>query len=119
MAWEYSGNPASSDKDKYRFLLSDTDSEEPILQDEEVQFILDEYKEYYERLYMLFDMATKRFARQIETKVGPITEKPYTRMKYFKDQTLYYYNKAYGLDYAGPSMKATKPNFRIGMHDNG
>lgn len=43
MAWSYSGDPSSSAKDKVRFLIGDTLSIDPLLQDEEIlSVILDE-----------------------------------------------------------------------------
>lgn len=41
MAWSYSGDPASSDKDAVRFWVQDTDSAVPLLSDEEIQYLLD------------------------------------------------------------------------------
>jgi len=38
--WTYSGNPKSSPKDEVRFLIGDTDDSEPLLQDEEIKYIL-------------------------------------------------------------------------------
>lgn len=118
MAWTYV-DPSSSDKDHYRFLLSDTDEEDPILQDEEINFVIQSTEKHYERLYMLFNAAATKFAREIENKVGPIEENPQSRMRYFSAKAKEYYDKAYGNTLAVPTMKMpTKANFRIGMHDN-
>ena len=54
MSWSYSGNPATSDIDALRFMLKDTIEEDPILQDEEIQFILDNYKSQNARLAVGF-----------------------------------------------------------------
>ena len=43
MSWNYSGNPASSPVDECRFLIGDTNPNEPIMQDEEIQYIIDTY----------------------------------------------------------------------------
>lgn len=40
MTWEYSGNPASSTKDKVRFYIGDTDVNNQQFQDEEIEFML-------------------------------------------------------------------------------
>lgn len=40
MAWTYSGNPASSDRDEVRFLIGDTDSKDQLLSDDELDYIL-------------------------------------------------------------------------------
>lgn len=38
--WSYSGNPADSDLDALRFLVGDTDEDTPLIQDEEIDYIL-------------------------------------------------------------------------------
>lgn len=43
MSWFYSGDPASSDKDQIRFLVSDTDINAQLVQDEEINWALSEY----------------------------------------------------------------------------
>lgn len=40
MTWTYSGNPNGSDRDAVRFLIGDTDNDDPLLQDEEIAYIL-------------------------------------------------------------------------------
>lgn len=119
MAWTYSGNPADSEKDKYRFMLGDTDEEEPVLTDEEIEFVIAEYSNENIRLYQLFDKAAIYFARQIEFKIGPIMEKPHDRLEFFKAKAIEYYKKAYGVTTAIPSIKCVPSSFWKGMHDNG
>lgn len=40
MTWTYSGDPNSSPKDEVRFLIGDTDSENPKVSDEEIEYAL-------------------------------------------------------------------------------
>lgn len=40
MAWTYSGDPTSSQKDEVRFLIGDTIASDPLLQDAEVNYCL-------------------------------------------------------------------------------
>jgi hypothetical protein len=40
MTWNYSGNPASSDLDEVRYLVGDTDSTDPLVQDEEINYAI-------------------------------------------------------------------------------
>lgn len=47
MAATYSGNPSSSDSDKVRFLLGDTDMTDPKFQDPEIAFLLTEWNDPY------------------------------------------------------------------------
>lgn len=43
MTWLYSFNPGYSAKDQVRFLIGDTDSKDPLLQDEEILWVLTQY----------------------------------------------------------------------------
>lgn len=40
MAWSYSGDPSTDDKDHVRFLIGDTYSGDPLVSDEEIAFAL-------------------------------------------------------------------------------
>ena len=41
--WTYSGNPGSSAKDQTRYLIGDTDSTDPLLNDTEIAWVLSQY----------------------------------------------------------------------------
>lgn len=43
MTWSYSGNPASSNLDKVRFLVGDTDTNNQLLRDAEINWLLSEW----------------------------------------------------------------------------
>ena len=43
MAWSYSGNPADSPRDEVRFLVGDTDKDQQLISNEEVEFLLTIY----------------------------------------------------------------------------
>jgi len=43
MAWTYSGNPASSARDKVRFLCGDVDTTNQLINDAEIAFLLTEW----------------------------------------------------------------------------
>lgn len=116
MAWTYSGDPKSSEKDKYRFLIGDTNADDPILQDEEIEFILSEYTNHYMRLYQLYDRAADYFARKIKRTVGPIEEDPSERLYHFKQKAEYYRKCISTSGFKAP--KASPPIFYKGMHDN-
>lgn len=117
MAWTYSGNPSSSEVDKYRFLIGDTISSEPILQNEEIQYILTTYSSHNTRLYHLFNASTNIYARDYKKALGPQSEDPTERLNYFKSQTALYkkLNSASGLSVPGYAFPKA---FVKGMHDN-
>ena len=117
MTWSYSGNPASSDLDRYRFLLSDTNPDEPILQDEEIGFILDTHASENMRLYQLFQRASDILARDIKKSLGPQSEDPTSRQEYFKERANYYKRACNVTGISVPVYSQPKA-FRKGMHNN-
>jgi hypothetical protein len=118
MSWTYSGNPKASVLDECRFLISDTNESAPIMQDEEIQFIIDEANGNVNLLrYNLFRQAATIFARDIKRSLGPQSEDPTTRLNFYNAQMAEYKAKlqASGLsipNYAYPKI------FRKGMQSN-
>jgi hypothetical protein len=118
MSWSYSGNPDNSAIDKYRFMLGDTDEKHPLMQNEEIQFIINESNGNENNiLYMLFSHAATIFARDIKRTLGPQHEDPTDRLEYFKSKAEEYHAKliASGLSippYASPKI------FMKGMDNN-
>ena len=47
MTWTYSGDPGSSELDEVRFLIQDTDTDDQLLSDEELTYLLDSYGDPY------------------------------------------------------------------------
>lgn len=118
MSWTYSGNPSSSVLDECRFLIGDTNEAAPIMQDEEIQFIISEANGNVNLLrYSLFTQAATIFARDIKRSLGPQSEDPTSRLDFFKSQATIYKQK---LSMSGLSIpKYSYPKvFRKGMHSN-
>lgn len=118
MSWTYSGDPNASQLDMCRFLISDTDINRPIMQDEEIQFLVDEANgnDYLLR-YTLFNQAATIFARDIKRSLGPQSEDPTTRLNFFKEQAEIYKKKLQASGLSIPSYAYPKV-FRKGMHSN-
>lgn len=118
MSWTYSGDPSNSVKDECRFLIGDININAPIMQDEEIEYIISEAGSNENKLkYMLFKHAATIFARDIKRTLGPQSEDPTERLKFFKEQAASYKAK---LTSAGISLpKHSYPKvFRKGMHSN-
>lgn len=47
MTWSYSGNPGSSTRDEVRFLIQDTDTNDQLLTNEELDYLVTAYGEAY------------------------------------------------------------------------
>lgn len=79
MAWTYSGSPSSSAKDEVRFLVGDTDVALPLVQDEEVQYALDNYadsglaKVNYAAASLVAEGIAAKFARKMDRSIGPLS----------------------------------------------
>lgn len=118
MSWNYSGNPTSSRLDECRFLLGDTNADMPIMQDEEIQYIITQAGANENKLrYELFKQAATIFARDIKRSLGPQSEDPTSRLAFFKEQTDLYKSR---LTSAGLSLpKHSYPKvFSKGMQNN-
>lgn len=118
MSFSYSGDPSASALDEARFLLGDTNSSEPIMQDEEILYIIDNYPEGSNVLkYQLFSRAATLFARDIRRSLGPQTEDPTSRLDYFKEQAEYY-KKLIAIGGVSIPKLAYPKTFRKGMMSN-
>lgn len=118
MTWSYSGDPSSSLIDEKRFELSDTNADEPIMQNEEIEYLINKYGHNDSLLmYHLFIRAATLFARDIKRRLGPQSEDPTERMKFFEKQARKYENK---FTVAGLSVPvyAHAKIFNIGMQNN-
>lgn len=118
MSFSYSGDPSSSKLDECRFLLGDTDENNPILQDEEVDYIITQSGSNDLLLrYTLFSHAATIFARAIKRSLGPQSEDPTSRLNYYEAEAAYYKQK---LSISGMSIPryAYPKVFHKGMHNN-
>lgn len=120
MSFSYSHNPSSSDLDAARFLIGDTDETAPIMQDEEIQYIINTYGNgnFTNTVkFQLFDRAATLFARDIKRSLGPQSEDPTSRIAYFKQQAEYYKGLVAAGGVSSAAMAYPKV-FRKGMMSN-
>lgn len=86
MSWTYSGNPSTSPLDALRFMLKDTIEEDPLLQDEEIQFILDNYKGQNAQLAVGYRQCAATLSRKpIKRSLGPQSEDNSKRLQFYQD----------------------------------
>lgn len=67
MAWTYSGNPGSCQKDMVRFLISDTNTSRQLVQDEEIEWLITQEMNVY--------MAAAAACRSLIIKAGGVRRK--------------------------------------------
>lgn len=118
MSWNYSGDPSDSLKDECRFLLGDTDADHPILQDEEIEYIINEAGGNSNKLrYELFKHAATVFARDIKRSLGPQSEDPTSRLDFYKQQMELYKSRLGSAGLSLPRYSYPKV-FSKGMQNN-
>lgn len=73
MPWTYSGDPSTSEKDALRFLIGDTDPDDPLLSDSEVEFLINRMRDVdlaaAEAAYSL----AGRYSRMADKSVGDLS----------------------------------------------
>lgn len=69
----YSGNPQGNLKDQVRFLIGDTDNEDPILLDGEINWLLSQYNNSpMNTAIRACEMIVAKFSRQADETVGQV-----------------------------------------------
>ena len=124
MAFNYSGDPATSPLDQLRFLAQDTDSTFPLLSDEEHTWLVGQWMPLYDSMIFVASIAAAAIARKFTGLVsvsadgvsvstseltGRYTEMAKALRQEYKDS----------LVGAGPQWNQDSPRrFRIGLHDS-
>ena len=65
MTWSYSGDPSTSNRDKVRFLVFDTDTNEQLLNNEEIDWVLSEQSNIYMASANCAEAIAAKFAKDI------------------------------------------------------
>lgn len=133
MSWSYSGNPASSTRDKVRFLIGDTDTTDQQFSNEEIDAILaDNADEPYATAIVLIEGLIARYSRYISKSVGDLSISYGDRVKQYQSLLTGLRRRAsiqLCAPYAGGISIADKnvdeadddrvsPYFTVGMHDS-
>jgi len=122
MAWTYDLTKlAEKGKDTVRFLVGDTQSDEPLVQDEEILFALTENPNVYAAAAIVAESLAAFFATQPESvKIGPISEQANYRAKNYADlakRLSIKANSKQSFNVVG-SIETTTAEFSKGMHDH-
>lgn len=77
MSWTYSGNPGASEKDQVRFYVGDVDETFPLLTDEEISFLLNQWYDSYNGPLYVASIAAEviagRFAREVSVSADGVS----------------------------------------------
>lgn len=135
MTWTWSQDPATSDLDAVRFHLQDTDSTDPLMSDEEIQFVIDQWVDIKgSNLWaasVCADRLAAKFAREVSVgadgvsvAVEALQQKFQTLAASLRDEYKQFFGTA-GVPSAGGTLfndnydSTIKPlSFAKAMHDN-
>lgn len=70
MSWSYSGNPADSPKDSIRFLVQDTDENDQLVTDEEIEWIVEHEGNLYKSASKIAKTIAAKFSRLADQSIG-------------------------------------------------
>ena len=107
MAWTYSGDPLSSDKDAVRFEIGDTIEDFPLLQDGEIEATLTLEGSTIGASARCCEVLARKFARDVDNTIGPQRTAASQRYKHFASMAreLRRQKARYNAPYAGGLSK--------------
>jgi hypothetical protein len=105
MAWTYI-DPTTSDRDKVRFLVGDTDTDDQLVTDEEIAWALENENVYNAAATIALAIATK-FARLADKEVDDLSIKYSQRAKNYKDLAADLRTRANKRSFARPYLGGT------------
>lgn len=130
MTWTYTGDPCGSQLDAIRFAIGDTDSTDPLLTDEELNYLLKQSGGATQAAALsACRRLLAKFARCVDTRTGDIDVKYSQRIEHIKTQMEMIRQESVPTPYAGgirvsdienvqDDEDRQGPQFAIGMFDN-
>ena len=123
----YTGDPKASPRDAVRFLIQDTDSSQPLLHDEEIEWLLDEWGTKG-TIYYVAARAAQNIAAMFAREVSVSSDSQHVALSELMNkyealaQTLLAQDSSSGVGtvYVGGvgGAHTRGPLFSLGMHDN-
>jgi hypothetical protein len=134
MSWSYSGDPADGDLEAVRFYVQDTDPNDQLISDEEIEFLIAQWTPIYGSNIMVAAMVAEaiaaKFAREVSYSadgvsigVNELQTKYDTLAMSLRDQYKQY-DIGDGPDVGGvlwsqsPDPRIKPTMWAVGMHDN-
>lgn len=124
MTFSYSGSPADSQIDQVRFTLGDTNSAFPLLTDQELQFLVDQWLTRYDSLTFVAAIAaatiSRKFVGLVSVSADGVTVNTSELAQRYRDLAVAL-RAEYKLEMTGAEIDLTNTQpgrFRIGLHDN-
>lgn len=79
----YSGDPSTSPNDELRFILGDTDPNNPLFTDEEIQYMLDTAGSVYGAALLGCNSLIARYAGEVSRTIGSLSVSASDKMKHY------------------------------------
>ena len=88
--WSYDGDPTGDRKDEVRLMVGDTNEADPLVTDEEINYILDQYppadgKAAWMAAAAVCDTIAGQFGRKADRSVGPLSISASQQWEHYKD----------------------------------
>jgi len=119
MAFTYSGDPSNNLLDRIRLEIGDTDSSDPLLQDEEIQYVINEEKGFFNIAARCCEIISRNFAREADKTLGPLSIQASQKSQAYKELAAQLRKKASKNESVPPTeFSACSPIFYKGMMQN-
>lgn len=95
MTWSYDGDPDGDRKDEVRFMVGDTTETAPLVQDEEIEYMLTLYvpvtgKPAWLAAAWVCDAIAAKFARQVQQSLGALSRSAQQQFEHYRDLAAHY-----------------------------
>lgn len=74
MTWTYGGDPTNSNRDAVRFLVGDTDTNDQLITDEEISYLLSSWGGVFQAASKAARAIAAKFSRQVDKSVGDLKQ---------------------------------------------
>ena len=124
MTWSYSGDPADSKKDEVRFLIQDTNPNEQLISDEELQFLITQNSNTLLAASYACNAIATAFSRFPDTQEGDISVNCSQIVEQYTEKAKYFRNRAnLGTKICFENRtkengRPSNPEFSLGQFDN-
>ena len=120
MSWSYSGDPTSSPMDALRFEVGDTDINNPMLQNEELSYMLGQSQTILHAAVYACEVLSRKFAVLADMRIGPTSISASQRAEAFAKRAMEL-RKRIASSHAptfNPDIILTPPAFKRRLMDN-
>lgn len=118
MTWSYSGDPSSSTRDAVRFEIGDTDQNDQLLQDGEIDYAIQQESNLFGAAARCCEAIARKFAREADRAIGKTRVAASQKSQAYTKMALQLRKKASGYHLPYASGLDEDPTFVKGMMDN-